>query len=152
MKRRLSRISYNARMCADTLTGAPGIGKTRLAIQVAVGVRPHYIDGVAFVELATIREPELVLPAIALALGVRDSGSRPLQEALTEYCASRQTLLVVDNFEQVLSAAALVGELLAAGPALKVLVTSRAVLHLRGEHEFVVSPLELPIPPLLAPH
>jgi transcriptional regulator with XRE-family HTH domain len=102
-----------------TLTGAPGIGKTRLAIQVAVGVRPHYIDGLAFVELATIREPALVLPTIAQALGVRDSVARSLREALTEYCASRQLLLVVDNFEQVLEAGALVGELLADCPTLK---------------------------------
>jgi predicted ATPase/DNA-binding XRE family transcriptional regulator len=127
-----------------TLTGSPGIGKTRLAIQVAGGMGQQFTDGVILVELAAIREAAFVLPTIAQALGVRDTGAQPLREALSDYCASRQLLLVLDNFEQVLSAAGLVRELLTSCPALKVMVTSRAVLHLRGEHEFVVSPLSLP--------
>jgi predicted ATPase/DNA-binding XRE family transcriptional regulator/uncharacterized protein HemY len=127
-----------------TLTGAPGIGKTRLAIQVAEGMRRQFSDGVVFVELAPIRDSALVLPAVAQALGVRDTGTRPLREALTDYCVARQLLLVLDNFEQVLAAAVDVGELLAGCPGLKVLVTSRAALRLRAEQEFAVSPLTLP--------
>ncbi len=127
-----------------TLTGPGGVGKTRLALQVASNLLDHFIDGVSFVSLASIREPNLVLTAIAQILGVRESAGRALQESLQDYLRDKQLLLVLDNFEQVVTAAPLVGALLIACRRLKVLVTSRATLHLYGEQEFPVPPLALP--------
>ncbi len=97
-----------------------------------------------FVALSTISDPSLVASAIADTLGVRDAGGRPRLDILKDYLRGKQLLLVLDNFEQVLPAAPLVADVLAGSPRLKVLVTSRAVLHLRGEHEFPVPPLALP--------
>jgi len=135
-----------------TLTGLGGCGKTRLAVQVAATASSDYADGVQFVSLAPITEPGLVLSTIALALGVREQGSQPLLDNLKDRLGDRQVLLLLDNFEQVVSAALIVAELLAAAPRLHVLVTSRTSLHLSGEHEFVVPPLSLPdlrdLPPL----
>jgi len=127
-----------------TLTGPGGIGKTRLALQVAAHVLDHFVDGVYFVSLAPISDPELVSATIAQTLGVREAPGRSLQESLQAYLHEKQLLLVLDNFEQILAAAPLVSALLAECPRLKVLVTSRAVLHLYGEQEFPVSPLALP--------
>ena len=129
-----------------TLTGPGGTGKTRLGLQVAAEAVDRFEDGVFFVALAPIGDPALVAPTIAETLGVRDAGGRPLRESLEDYLQDKQLLLVLDNFEQVLGAAPLVAELLARAPELKILVTSRAVLHLRGEHEFPVPPLALPDP------
>jgi predicted ATPase/class 3 adenylate cyclase len=135
-----------------TLTGAGGIGKTRLGLQVAAELVGHYEHGVFFVPLGAIREPSLVGSNMAEVLGVRESAGRPLLETLRDYLRDKHMLLLLDNFEQVLDAAPLVAELLAACPRLKVLVTSRAVLHLYGEHDFPVPPLMLPerepLPPL----
>ena len=133
-----------------TLIGPGGIGKTRLAMQVAANLPGHFVDGVHFVALAPIRESDQVSAAIAQLLGVRDTPGRPLPERLQEYLRNKQTLLVLDNFEQVMAAAPLVSTLLAACRRLKVLVTSRAPLHLYGEHEFLVPPLALPDPKQLA--
>jgi predicted ATPase/DNA-binding CsgD family transcriptional regulator len=127
-----------------TLTGPGGIGKTRLALQAAANLLDHFVDGVYFVALAAIVEPALVLPAVAQALGARPDRAQPVQAALEEYLRDRQLLLVLDNFEQVLPAAGPIAELLHARARLKVLVTSRAPLHLYGEHEFAVPPLALP--------
>ena len=129
-----------------TLTGPGGTGKTRLSQQVAAELIDAFRDGVMLVELAPIFDPTLVLPTIAQTLGVQDVGNRPPLDALTELLREKRLLLVLDNFEQILPAASGVAELLRACPGLKVLVTSRAVLHLRGEHEYPVPPLGLPEP------
>jgi predicted ATPase/transcriptional regulator with XRE-family HTH domain len=128
-----------------TLTGPGGIGKTRLGLQVAADGRPLFPDGVAFVALAALRDPGLVAATIAQALGVREGGRQSMRERLLEFLRGKHLLLVLDNFEHMLAAAPLVAELLAADPALKVLVTSRAVLRLQGEQEFPVPPLALPV-------
>ncbi|MCE7981930.1 MAG: LuxR family transcriptional regulator [Caldilinea sp. CFX5] len=127
-----------------TLTGPGGIGKTRLALQVAANLLDHFVDGVYFVSLAPISNPGLVASAIAQTLGVREVPGRAMQESLQEYLRDKQLLLVLDNFEQILPAAPLVSTLLTASPRLKVVVTSRAALHLYGEQEFPVPPLALP--------
>src|SRR5262249_25162743 len=127
-----------------TLTGPGGTGKTRLALQVAAELLEHFPDGVFFINLAPISDPPLVLSAIAQTLGIRESGGQPLIETLQAYLHTRTLLLGLDNFEQVLGAAPVVAELLAAAPGAKVLVTSRAVLHLYGERDFPVPPLALP--------
>ena len=127
-----------------TLTGAPGIGKTRLALQVASA--GGFADGVTFLSLAPIRDPGLVMPAIAHAVRAKGASERPPVERAQAALRRKAMLLVLDNFEQVLGAAPLISELLMACPAVKVLVTSRAVLHLRGEYEFIVPPLALPDP------
>ncbi|MDQ5852660.1 MAG: tetratricopeptide repeat protein, partial [Chloroflexota bacterium] len=127
-----------------TLTGPGGTGKTRLSLQVAADLQDDFADGVFFVELAPIGDPALVASTIAGTLGVRESGGQPLPESLKDYLREKRLLLVLDNFEQVLGAAPLAGELLKAAPGLKMLVTSRAVLHLSGEQEFLVPPLAVP--------
>jgi predicted ATPase/class 3 adenylate cyclase/DNA-binding CsgD family transcriptional regulator len=127
-----------------TLTGPGGCGKTRLALHAAAELLDHFDDGVYFVALALTGDPTMVAPAIAQALGVKSNGGRALVDALKDYLAGQQILLLLDNFEQVLEAALLVGELLAAAAGLKLLVTSRSALRLAGEHEFPVPPLTLP--------
>src|SRR5215211_1296366 len=127
-----------------TLNGPGGVGKTRLALQIARDLVPQFPDGVWFVELAPIRDPRLVAATIAQVLGLQDTGGSPLAKRLVHLLRTRQTLLVLDNFEQVLDAGPLVAELLAACPRLKVLITSRSVLHLSGEHDMPVPPLTLP--------
>ena len=124
-----------------TLTGPGGVGKTRLAIQVAHVVAADFLDGVWFVPLAPIRDPALVASTIARTIGIVETAGRSSEEGLAAFFAERQTLLVLDNFEQVLDAAPFVTELLAGCPAMKVLVTSRAVLRLSVEHHLVVPPL-----------
>ncbi|MFN8474892.1 MAG: helix-turn-helix domain-containing protein [Anaerolineae bacterium] len=129
-----------------TLTGTAGVGKTRVALQVAANMLGQFEDGVYFVDLAPISAPDLVVPTIARALDVRDVGARPILDVLKEALRNKQMLLVLDNFEQVLAAAPLVSELLVAAPRVKVLATSRVVLRMRGEHEFPVQPLPVPNP------
>ncbi|MBI3243247.1 MAG: protein kinase [Chloroflexi bacterium] len=126
-----------------TLTGPGGAGKTRLSLQVASTLLPEFADGVFFVPIAEIREPDFVITAVAQALGVKE-GERALLDHLKAHLQSRQVLLVLDNFEQVLEAAPLIAELLIASPGLKVLATSRAALRVYGEHEFPVPPLAVP--------
>ncbi len=127
-----------------TLTGPGGVGKTRLALEVAREVAADFQDGVCFVSLAPLREPELVLPTIAQALGIEEVAHYPLLKVLRAYVREKQLLLVHDNFEHVLAAGSLIGDLLALAPRLKILATSREVLHLYGEREFEVLPLALP--------
>jgi predicted ATPase/DNA-binding SARP family transcriptional activator len=124
-----------------TLTGAGGIGKTRLALQAASNVVDRFADGVFFVALAPLSDSALVSSTIARRLGVQESAGRPLLESLTEHVRDRRLLLLLDNFEHVDEAAPLVGELLAEASGLKMLVTSRALLHLYGEHAYPVPPL-----------
>jgi predicted ATPase len=142
-----------------TLTGPGGTGKTRLALQVAAELLDEpglpfdkltnrrdegFADGVYFVALAPISDPALVLSAIVQTLGVRESGGTTLLDGLKEYLREKRLLLVLDNFEQVVAAAPFIAALLAAAPHVKVLVTSRAALHLSGEREVAVPPLALP--------
>ena len=129
-----------------TLTGPGGTGKTRLALQVAADVSDLFPGGVFFVNLAPISDPALVVPTIAETLVIRERSGQALLERLTEELRQLQMLLMLDNFEQVASAAEHVAALLIACPRLKVLVTSREVLHVRAEHEFPVPPLAVPDP------
>jgi predicted ATPase/DNA-binding XRE family transcriptional regulator len=127
-----------------TLTGPPGIGKTRLALQVAAQTLDDFADGVFFIALAPITDANLVPTTIANTLGVPDVGPRTPLERLKAFLRDRQTLLILDNFEQILGAAPHIAELLAACPWLKILVTSRAPLHVRPERQFPVLPLTVP--------
>src|SRR5262249_50473133 len=127
-----------------TLTGAGGTGKTRLALQVGVEVTPQFVDGVFFVSLAAIAEPELVVDTVARALGVTQEGSRPLLDSIKERLREKQALLLLDNCEQVIAATPHVAALLASCPDLKILATSREALRMHGEYEYHVPPLELP--------
>jgi predicted ATPase/DNA-binding CsgD family transcriptional regulator len=127
-----------------TVTGTGGIGKTRLALQVAADVQQAFADGCCFVELAPFITPQHVALIIARTLGLRESRRQQLLERLQTFLREKQLLLVLDNFEQVLPAAPLLPELLAACPQLKLLVTSRAVLRVRGEYELLVPPLPVP--------
>ncbi|HUG88342.1 MAG TPA: adenylate/guanylate cyclase domain-containing protein [Actinomycetota bacterium] len=137
-----------------TLTGPGGSGKTRLSIQVGSGLEDAFEDGVFFVPLAAIENPELVASRIAEVLKVEEDPGRSAIEALIEHLADREMLLVLDNFEQVIPAAGTVGELIGATDGVKVLATSREPLHLVGEREYPVPPLRLPdladLPPLEA--
>jgi predicted ATPase/class 3 adenylate cyclase len=127
-----------------TLTGPGGTGKTRLAVHVAAQAQALFPDGVAFVPLAPVNEPGLVVPTIAQSLGVREAAGQSVLERMIEHLGDRRLLLVLDNFEQVLAAAPVVVESVAACPQLKVLVTSRARLHVSGEQVYPVLPLSLP--------
>lgn len=129
-----------------TLTGPGGSGKTRLALEVAIKLTDNFANGVFFVPLDSVRDANLVLPTIAATLGVKEVGGRPLSDSLKDFLRDKQLLLALDNFEQVVAAAPVVSELLAACPEISVLVTSRVPLRIRGEHEFPVLPLALPDP------
>ena len=129
-----------------TLAGPGGVGKTRLALEVAHESRAAFPDGVRFFDLSAIRDPELVLPTIAQALGLPEHGTRSPLVTLQAHLQERHTLLVLDNLEQVLAAAPQLAELLAACPRLRLLVTSRVRLRLRWEHTLPVPPLALPDP------
>jgi predicted ATPase/transcriptional regulator with XRE-family HTH domain len=129
-----------------TLTGPGGVGKTRLALRVAAMVRPAFPGGVIFVDLAPLRDPNLVLPTIAQRLGVTEAGGQALDVRMAAALADRQVLLFLDNFEQVVVAAPVVVELAARSPHLTVLVTSRVSLQVRGEHAMEVPPLAIPDP------
>lgn len=129
-----------------TLTGPGGVGKTRLAIQVGTEMATnsaHFPDGCYFVSLTAIREKELVLPAVIQALGLKESGQQPL-DLLKLVLREKQLLLVLDNFEQVIDAAPLLNELLLHCLSLKIVITSRTIVHLYDEYVFQVAPLALP--------
>jgi predicted ATPase len=129
-----------------TLTGPGGIGKTRLALAVGERLREQFPGGVIFVPLASVREPELVLPSIAAAAGVPQEQMQPALDAWAEHLSEAPTLLVVDNLEQVVESAIGFVELLARCPALVIIATSRTALRVRGEHEYAVPPLGVPPP------
>jgi predicted ATPase/class 3 adenylate cyclase len=134
-----------------TLTGPGGIGKTRLSVQIAAELVDNFPDGVWFVRLSRLTDPALVIPTVAQTLGLKEQGGQPITETLREYLRDRQLLLALDNFEQVVEAAPEVSTLLEAAPHLKILVTSRVALHLRGEREQPLAPLPLPDPSHLPP-
>jgi predicted ATPase/class 3 adenylate cyclase/DNA-binding CsgD family transcriptional regulator len=127
-----------------TLTGPGGSGKTRLGLHVAAELSGHFTDGIFFVNLAPISDAELVVPTIAQTLGVKESPTQSMVEQLQAFLQEKLLLLVLDNFEQVVSAAPQLSDLLAGCSQLKLLVTSRTVLHLSAEHTFAVPPLSLP--------
>jgi predicted ATPase/DNA-binding NarL/FixJ family response regulator len=129
-----------------TLTGPGGVGKTRLALAVAADLADAYADGVVFVPLAAVPEAGLVLPALASALGVRETVERRLFDALIATLRGRQLLVILDNLEHVLGAAPEIARLLAACPGLTILATSRAPLNVSGEQRFQTPPLALPPP------
>ncbi|MDR7418952.1 MAG: LuxR C-terminal-related transcriptional regulator [Armatimonadota bacterium] len=129
-----------------TITGPPGVGKTRFAIEVASRVAAEFDDGAVFVDLAPVRDPALVLDAVAQKLDLPDYPGRPSLERLRRHLGDRNILLVLDNLEHLVSAAPDVGDFLAACPAAKVLATSRQPLHLRWEHQYNLLPLALPDP------
>jgi predicted ATPase/DNA-binding NarL/FixJ family response regulator len=124
--------------------GMGGIGKTRFGVEAATQLRAHFADGVCFVGLVPISNPDLVMSTIADALRIREMPGRPLGEHVRAELGQKHLLLLLDNFEQVAEAASIVEELLLACSHLKVLITSRAVLHLQAEHLFPVHPLALP--------
>ena len=140
-----------------TFTGPGGVGKTSLALQVAqelrdtlsAGAAQDFADGIFFISLAPISDPTLILPTIAQILGVTESPNRLLLDTLKDFLRDKHTLLLLDNFEQIISAAPLLSELLSDCADLRMLVTSRESLRLRGEHEFPLSPLALPDQPSL---
>lgn len=129
-----------------TFTGPGGVGKTRLAMQIAANLRERYARGAVFVDLAPIHDPSLVLPHIGRTLGIRETGERSVPEALRRILGEQSFLLVLDNFEHILAAATDVSALLAAVPGLAVLATSREPLRLRDEREVPVASLEMPAP------
>ena len=129
-----------------TLTGPGGVGKTRLAIQVATLAGDRFPDGVAYVSLAPVRDPALVLPTIGTTLGVHEGSGGALVQRVSMMLADCRFMLVLDNFEQVIDAAPDLAALLATCPTMTALVTSRAPLRIAGEHEYPVPSLDLPDP------
>ncbi|HYB49440.1 MAG TPA: tetratricopeptide repeat protein [Streptosporangiaceae bacterium] len=129
-----------------TLTGPGGSGKTRLGLELAAGVRDGFPDGVYFVALAPVGRPDLVLSSIAQGIGLRDVGDRPLPERLCSHLETARVLILLDNFEHLIAAAPAVAQILQATAALRFVVTSRAPLHVRGEQEYEVPPLQVPDP------
>ena len=130
-----------------TVTGPGGIGKTRLATQVASGLVEHFPGGTHFVPLSALSDPDLVASVIVQALGIREAGGQSPLEILKRNLQDSlraPVLLLLDNFEHLIQAVPTVAEILAAGPNVKILVTSRSALHLYGEHEFPLPPLTLP--------
>ena len=127
-----------------TLTGVGGTGKTRLAQAVAERLLQEFREGVFFVEMAAVTQPEMIAATIAQTLGLKEQGERPAVEILAEYLADRSILIVADNFEQVVDGSPILAEIVADSPSAKILVTSRVILRLQNEHEYIVPPLYPP--------
>jgi predicted ATPase len=142
--RKIGDLLRNEDVRLLSLTGTGGTGKTRLALQTGAEVLDEFASGVFFVSLAPIRDPGLVLPAIAQTLAVREVPGEQLADTLASYLKEKELLLLLDNFEQLVAAAAVVAGLLASCPKLKALVTSRERLRIAAEHVYEVPPLTLP--------
>lgn len=127
-----------------TLLGPAGVGKTRLALQVGAAILNDFRDGVFFISLAAVRDLTLVAPAIAEAVAIQADGSRPMLDIVTDVLRDKQMALVLDNFEQIVTGASVVADILRACPGVRAIVTSREVLRVSGEHTIVVPPLVLP--------
>ncbi len=127
-----------------TLTGPGGVGKTRLALEAARRIAPSFTEGAEFIDLSAVREADQVAGSIARTLGVREYGNRPADELLMDALGPSHRLLVLDNFEQVIDAAPVVGQLLAAAPGIHILITSRETLRIRTEREIPIRPFPLP--------
>jgi predicted ATPase len=127
-----------------TITGPGGTGKTRISLQLLHNIKEEYPDGVHFISLASVTDPALVAATIAHDIGVFDSGKQPILDILKEYLNDKKTVLLLDNFEQVTDAALDVSNMLEKCPLIKIIVTSRTPLYLRGEHVFPLSPLSNP--------
>ncbi len=124
-----------------TVTGSGGVGKTRLAVEAAQHLREHFHDGTFFISLASLGSPDQVMPTLAAALGVEERPDELLSHSVEERLRGRELLLILDNFESVPEAASLIAELVERCPQLKVLATSRDLLHLRAEYEYRLAPL-----------
>jgi predicted ATPase/DNA-binding SARP family transcriptional activator len=128
-----------------TLTGPGGVGKTRLLVELARRREADYRDGAVFVRLEGLTDPALVAAEIAATLAQRDGTDGPGADGLPPYLRERELLIVVDNFEHLITAAMLIAELLELAPGIRVIISSRTALRIRGEHTFAVEPLELPV-------
>lgn len=147
---RLRKLILNPTIRLVSLLGPPGVGKTCLALNVAQAVQPVFTDGVVFVDLTSIRESHYLLPTIAFALGITHISGNGIEQAVSTALQDKNLLLVLDNFEQVIDAAPQVLQLFEASSGIKILVTSREVLRLRGEQELHLAPL--PTPPRQGSH
>lgn len=140
----ISRLLLQDDVNLVTMTGIGGTGKTTISLAVAEKMLLYFDDGVFFVEMAAVTQPEVVASTIAQPLGIKEEGGKPALEMLKNHLRDKQMLLVIDNFEQVVGAANQIAELLATADRLKILVTSREILHIKAETEFPVPPLDVP--------
>ncbi|HET6861544.1 MAG TPA: protein kinase [Pyrinomonadaceae bacterium] len=147
----VKKLLLNQEVRLVTLTGPGGTGKSSLCLRLARELLDEFQHGVFFVALTSINDPDLVAPTLAKVLGVKEERGVPLIDSMKEFFRGKHILVVLDNFEQVISAAPLITDLLTSSVSLEFIVTSRAALHLRGEHEFAVLPLAVPDPNRLHP-